>query len=99
LLKRRGLIGNERQHDELLGENEWWLADLAAQLPMSHLKLRDWAHRGWVHSRRTPVQRYWILWADDDEVQRLRSLLAQSRRGVNVYNSTIKTPKQRPAAT
>lgn len=99
LLKRRGLIGNERQHDELLGEHEWWLADLAAELPMSHLKLRDWAHRGWVHSRRTPVQRYWILWADDDEVQRLRNLLAQSRRGVNVYSSISKTPKQRPTAT
>ena len=29
LLKRRGLIGNERMHNELLGPNEWWLTDLA----------------------------------------------------------------------
>ncbi|MGA2706701.1 MAG: hypothetical protein ABSH35_37300 [Isosphaeraceae bacterium] len=29
LLKRRGLIGNERSHDELLGQHEWWLTDLA----------------------------------------------------------------------
>ena len=43
LLKRRGLMGNERSHGELLGRDEWWLADLAGELQMSHLKLRDWA--------------------------------------------------------
>src|SRR5262249_52908164 len=69
LLKRRGLIGDERAHDELLGKHEWWLTDLARELQMSHLKLRDWAKRGWVHSRKTPVQERWILWADRDEVR------------------------------
>ena len=98
LLKRRGLIGNERAHDELLDRHEWWLTDLARELQMSHLKLRDWAGRGWVHSRKTPVQGYWILWADKGEVRRLRQLLAESRRGANVYTSDLKTPKQRPAA-
>jgi DNA invertase Pin-like site-specific DNA recombinase len=97
LLKRRGMIGNERCCDDLLGENEWWLADLARHLKMSHLKLLDWARRGWVHNRRTPVQGYFILWADKDEVGRLRALLAQSRRGVNAYTSDLKTPKKRPA--
>jgi DNA invertase Pin-like site-specific DNA recombinase len=95
LLKRRGLIGNERSHNELLGRNEWWLTDLARELKMSHLKLRDWASRGWVHSRQTPVQGYWILWADQGEVRRLRKLLAQSRRGVNTYSSELRTPKKR----
>ena len=95
LLKRRGLMGNERSHGELLGRDEWWLADLAGELQMSHLKLRDWAVRGWVHSRRTPVQGYWILWADKDEVQRLRRLLSESRRGVNAYASELRTPKRR----
>ena len=96
LLKRRGLIGNERSHDELLGQHEWWLTDLARELQMSHLKLRDWAVRGWVHGRQTPVQGYWILWADKDEVRRLRKLLAESRRGVNAYASELRTPKERP---
>jgi DNA invertase Pin-like site-specific DNA recombinase len=96
LLKRRALIGNERSHDELLGDEEWWLTDLARELAMSHLKLRDWANRGWLHSRKTPVQGRWILWADQDEVERLRELLAQSRRGVNAYTSKLKTPKKRP---
>src|SRR5262249_55578392 len=35
LMLRRGLIGNERQHDGLLGDNEWWLTDLARELRMS----------------------------------------------------------------
>jgi len=97
LLKRRALIGNERSHDELLGRDEWWLTDLARELEMSHLKLRDWSKRGWVHSRKTPVQGRWILWADDEERDRLRQLLTQSRRGVNAYTSELRTPKERPA--
>ena len=96
LLKRRLLIGRERSHDELLTADEWWLADLARQLEMSHLKLRDWAKRGWVHGRQTPVQGNWILWADADEVSRLRQLLSLSHRGVNTYTSELKTPKARP---
>jgi hypothetical protein len=36
LLKRRGLIGDERAHDALLAQDAWWLADLARQLRMSH---------------------------------------------------------------
>jgi DNA invertase Pin-like site-specific DNA recombinase len=96
LLKRRGLIGNERLHDELLGRHEWWITDLARELQMSHMKLRDWARRGWVHGRQTPLQGYWILWADKDEVKRLQKLLADSQRGVNAYTSTLKTPKRRP---
>jgi hypothetical protein len=96
LLKRRALIGNERAHDELLAPNEWWLTDLARELQMSHLKLRDWGVHGWVHGRKTPLQGRWILWADQDEIKRLRQLLTQSRRGVNAYTNILKTPKARP---
>src|SRR5688572_167167 len=35
LLKRRNMIGRERSHDSLLGENEWWIADVARKLQMS----------------------------------------------------------------
>ena len=98
LLKRRALIGNERSHNELLGPDEWWLTDLARKLAMSHLKLRDWAMRGWLHGRKTPLQGRWILWADHDEVERLRQLLTQSHRGVNAYTSILKTPKALPQA-
>jgi hypothetical protein len=96
LLKRRALIGNERDHKELIGEDEWWLTDLARELKMTHMKLRDWVNRGWVHGRKTPIQGRWILWADEDEVSRLHDLLLQSQRGVNAYTSDLKTPKERP---
>lgn len=95
LLKRRALIGDERSHDELLGKNEWWLTDLARKLEISHLKLRDWANRGWVHSRKTPVLGRWILWADKDELKRLQKPLAESRRGLNAHRSERRTPKKR----
>jgi hypothetical protein len=95
LLERRGLMGDERSHNEFLRRHEWWLTDLARELKMSHLKLRDWARRGWVHSRRTPIQSRWILWADKDEVMRLGKLLADSRRGVNAYSNKLKKPKKR----
>jgi hypothetical protein len=98
LLKRRALTGNERTHNELLERDEWWLTDLARKLAMSHLKLRDWAMRGWVHGRKTPLQGRWILWADHEEVERLQQLLTQSRRGVNAYTNVLKTPKTRPQA-
>jgi hypothetical protein len=95
LLTHRGLIGDERSHNEFLRRHEWWLTDLTRELKMSHLKLRDWARRGWVHSRRTPMQSRWILWADNDEVTRLGKLLADSWRGVNAYSNQLKTPKKR----
>jgi DNA invertase Pin-like site-specific DNA recombinase len=95
LLKRRGLIGNERSHNELRGDNEWWLTELARELQMSCDKLRDWSKRGWVHCRKTPLQGYRILWADADEVKRLKTLLAESRRGIQGYTKELTTPKAR----
>ncbi len=96
LLRRRGLIGNERMHDGLRGANEWWLIDLAREVGVPADKLRDWAKRGWVHSRQTLVQKYWILWADRDEVKRLKALLAKSQRGINAYESSLTKSKPRP---
>ena len=62
---------------------------------MSHNKLRDWARKGWVHSRRTPIKKCFLLWADDDELQRLKNLLASSQRGINAYATSLITPKPR----
>lgn len=63
---------------------------------MSCDKLRDWTVRGWVHCRKTPWQGYRVLWADADEVRRLKTLLAQSRRGMQCYTQDLTTPKARP---
>ena len=94
LLIRRGLA-NERTYDGQLGPYEWWLRDLARAIPMSADKLTDWARRGWIHSRQTPAQHLWILWADGPEVKRLRNLAALSHRGVVEYPPELTTPKKR----
>ena len=46
---------------------------------MSYGKFRDWAGRGWVHGRQTPVQGYWIMWAEDRELTRRHPPLPSSR--------------------
>ena len=96
LLKRQNLIGVERSHDELLGENEWWLADLASRLEVNLTKTRYWALRGYVHARQTPIQGYWIAWADKDELARLEKLKKITKRCVDDSESKqLKTPKPR----
>ncbi len=99
LLRRRGLIGNERDHAELLGRDEWWLNDLARELQMSSDTLRDWSVRGWVHCRKTPLQGCRVLWANAAEVKRLKKLLT-GEPGV-AYRATrpaLTTPASAPAS-
>ena len=95
LLKRQGLNPDERSRDDLLGPHEWWLIDLADELKTSRNKLQEWALRGWVRGRQTTVQHCWILWADEDELQRLRKLIAKSKPGKNRHASNLKSPKRR----
>jgi hypothetical protein len=94
LLSRRGMA-NERKYADQLKAHEWWLPQLAEKVPVSAGKLADWARRGWLHARRTPAQRLWILWADKQELKRLRKLAALSHRGVAEYPSELTTPKER----
>ena len=94
LLKRRGLA-NEKTYTDQLGPNEWWLPKLAEQIPVSAGKLADWARRRWLHTRKTPAQRLWVLWADKQELKRLRKLAAVSHRGVVEYPRELITPKER----
>ena len=94
LLSRRGLA-NEKSMMDQLGPGEWWLAQLAEELGLSTLKLRDWVVQGWLHGRQTPAQGLWIVWADRDERKRLRQLKARSKRGAKFYPAALTTPKQR----
>lgn len=96
LLQRRGVIADERANTELLGQHEWWLIDLADELKTTRHKLQEFAWRGWVHGRQTPVHGCWVLWADQDELRRLRKLIAKSRPGKNRHATDLKTPKRKP---
>jgi DNA invertase Pin-like site-specific DNA recombinase len=96
LLSRHGLA-NEKTYTDPLGPHEWWLPKLAEAIPVSVGKLADWARRGWLHSRKTPAQCLWVLWADKQELKRLRKLAALSHRGVVKYPTELTTPRDRPS--
>lgn len=78
LLSRRARSGprpRAKQANALLGPHEWWFSDLARQLDMPHPTLYSWLRRGWVHARQLPgAQGRWILWADQEELDRLQRL-------------------------
>ena len=94
LLGQLGL-GNAKACAGPLGTGEWWLADLARVLGLTAGKLRDWVVRGWLHARQGVVQGVWIVWADRDELRRLRRLQACSKRGEKSYPNELITPKRR----
>jgi hypothetical protein len=82
-----------------LGPDEWWLSDLARHLKTSREKLRWWVHHGWVHCRRSPLRGYCILWADQEEVNRLKKLRAHSdARLYTPYPAELTVPKRRPGS-
>jgi DNA invertase Pin-like site-specific DNA recombinase len=59
----------------LLQEHEWFLSELARELDMPRDTLHRWRRVGWVQARKLPVPSgAWALWADADELARLRQL-------------------------
>jgi len=84
-----------------LDPNEWWLPDLSCRLSIDRSTLARWCRRGWVHARQRPGQRrWWIIWADEDECNRLRRLYEHGRGGPyhngSPYPAELKTPKPKP---
>ena len=67
--KRRPLA-----HHHELEAVQWWLPDLAAELQIRISQLRHWLAKGLVRGRKEALSKYWILWADPDELLRLRQL-------------------------
>ena len=75
LMKRLGLWSRRRHacNQHTLNQHEWWLQDLARELNMPDVTLYSWLRRGWVQGRRhTDDSNRWVLWADEQEVARLR---------------------------
>ncbi len=79
LMRRLGLTAEKRPgtkgRDGSLGEDEWWLSRLAAELGMPKVTLYGWVRHGRVKARRGhDPQGRWIVWADQKELKRLRRL-------------------------
>lgn len=98
LLHRRGLHGpRPRAMDDasVLRRHEYWLADLARMVPMPVATLHKWQRLGWVPSRKVDVALgRWAIWADADEMERLRRLRAYQRTWPEPrYPLALTTPK------
>ncbi|MGH3125917.1 MAG: hypothetical protein ACRDND_33485, partial [Streptosporangiaceae bacterium] len=63
-----------------LGEDEWWLRDLADHLGMPKITLDAWVRRGWADGYLHPEERLIVVRADPAETERLRTL-RQTPRG------------------
>jgi DNA invertase Pin-like site-specific DNA recombinase len=90
-----GLVG-ELFRDDLVGEGEWWIPDLARKLGVIAQKVHYWVKRGWIHSRRTPSGKHLIVWADKDEVRRLRQLARGKSSWIAARHPELVIPKSRP---
>jgi hypothetical protein len=66
--------------DDLRGDGEWWLSDLCRELAMPQPTVHGWVRRGWVRGRKLPGDGgRWVLWADAEDLDRLRRLRAYRR--------------------
>jgi hypothetical protein len=75
LYSRAGRLGRWPQPESALGEHEWWLTDFAAELSVPTGTLYTWIRQGWLQARRPPGPGgRWIIWADEEELTRLRAL-------------------------
>ena len=81
-----------------LQKHEWWLTDLARELSIPVPTVHTWLRRGWIISRKLPGPRgRWILWADADELDRLRRLRGCPRGWADQpYPAELTTPKPMP---
>ena len=95
LARELGLVG-ECFRDELLQENEWWIPDLAQQVAVIPQKLHHWVRQGWVDYRRTPSGRHIIVWADKEEIRRLKKMAKVKNTWLRVSHPHLITPKPRP---
>jgi hypothetical protein len=97
LLRERRAKSGYRMDSELgrhLQTNEWWLADLAAELSTPIATLHRWRRVGWVASRKVPIGAgRWAIYADAKEIERMRQLRSATRTWPPIYPPELTTPK------
>jgi hypothetical protein len=86
-----------------LNSNEWWLIDLSCKLGIDRSTPARWCRCSWVHARQLPGQcLWWIVWADQDECDRLRKFYGHGRgchrHDGGPYPPELKTPESKPNA-
>ncbi len=69
--------------------------DLATKLGVIQQRVYYWAKQGWIHSRKTNSNEHWIVWADKDEMKRLKKLGKTSNSYTAKNCPELVTPKVR----
>ena len=101
LLCRTGLTGPRGAARSMAASrepHEWWIQELAGELGVPLGTLRLWCRASWVRAyKRTVAGRRWVIWADADELERLRRLRSFDREAPCLpYPTELVTPKRRP---
>lgn len=96
LVRELGLVG-ELFRGDLVGQDEWWIPDLARKLGIIPQKIHYWIKQAWVHSRRTPSAKHLIVWADEEEIRRLGQLAKRKNSWIAARHPELIIPKTRPA--
>jgi hypothetical protein len=75
LLARQGLRASPlRPRSVVRKSDEWTRAELAYRLEMPEPTLYSWLRKGHLKARRDKGSGQWLIWADANELKRLRSL-------------------------
>ena len=78
-----------------LEKDEWLAADLAREIEVKAATLHFWRRRDWLHARRLPSRR-WIIWANQEELDRLRKLRDTPIPYGRTYPLKLTTPIKKP---
>jgi hypothetical protein len=95
LMRELGLVG-EYFGDDLLQKHEWRIPHLARELEVIPQKIHYWVEQEWIHSRRTPSGKHLIVWADKDEIRRLKRLARVQQSWLRARHPDLIIPKRRP---
>lgn len=97
---RTGALPRSVTSEQHLEADEWWLADLAAELAMPIATMHRWQRVGWVTSRKVAAAGgRWAIYADADEILRLRRLRDSPRGWPQPYPDELITPKGKTVET
>lgn len=79
-----------------LKANEYWIPDFARKLDIPVVTVYNWLKRGWISGKQIGgYQGQWILWADENEINRLKKLRTRHRGwAIDAAPSELFIPKK-----
>lgn len=81
-------------HDPELKPGHWRSADLAKELGIPQKRLKDWVTQGRATAIQRPFGRTWVIFADTEELDRLRRLVrSQTGQDVPLSSKNVRPPK------